>query len=379
MTSRSRVALWAVLGVAMFAGLSARYLHQTYVGAYNDDAYNIMAAKAISEGHYRSLTDPAGTPIRSLLPGYPLFLTAFVALLEPRWDALSWVSLFVFLSTGILLWRLLDGWVEASARNAIVLLWATHPYGWINSGAVMVDPFFLAVTLAFFLIARRALEADSPSFFQGIGLIVLALYAVSTRPHGLLLWGTLGLVFAMMRRKSGLAFWGGLTAGGIALALWGGGRSPAAGHTALFVESLSRLGGGASHVAHSLGRFAATLLSACVVPSLDVRGPVRPWVWIVAFPVAGLVGRGVHRRLSEGAVGGRRLAFVVAVFGLGICLLQGLWVTVDFRYFLPVLPWALFFMVEGARGLRVPGGKSFLRGGGWFFVWRDMRAPIPDG
>lgn len=363
MKNRTRATLWIALGVAVFAGLSARYLHHRYVGYYNDDAYNIMAAKAISQGHYRSLSDPGREPIRSLLPGYPIFLSAFVALVDPRWEALSWVSLFVFVLTVAMLWRLLDGWVDPSARDAIALLWATHPYGWINSGAVMADPFFLAVTLAFFLLARRALEGDSPTLFQGIGMFVLALFAVATRPHGLLLWGTLGLVTAMLRRKGGLALWGGMTAAGIVFLAWGLGRSPAAGHTALFVESLSRLGGGASHVIHSLARFAATLLGACVVPSLEVRGPVRPWVWVVAIPVAGLVGRGVHRRLSEGPVGGRRLAFAVAVFGLGVCLLQGLWATVDFRYFLPVLPWVLFFMVEGARGLRFPGGKGFLLGG----------------
>ena len=363
MKSRSRAALWAVLGVAAFAGLSARYLHHRYVGYYNDDAYNIMAAQAISEGHYRSLTDPGRAPIRSLLPGYPLFLAAFVALVEPRWELLPWVSLLVFVASGVMLWRLLDGWVDPSARDTVSLLWAAHPYGWISSGAVMADPFFLVVTLAFFLAARRVLEGDSPALFPQIGVFVWALLAVITRPHGVLLWGTLGLVSAMARRKNALWLWGGVTAAGLVLVAWGLGRSPAAGHTALFAESLSRLGGGFSDVIHSLGRFAARLLSACVVPSLDVRGPVRPWAWVVALAVAVLVGRGVRHRLSDGSVGGRRLAFAVAAFGLGVCLLQGLWTAVDFRYFLPVLPWVLFFMVEGVRDLRIPGGKKARLGG----------------
>ncbi len=351
-TFRVRPALGLLLGCGLFVFLAARHGGARFVGYYNDDAYNIMAAKALTEGHYRALNDPARGPIRSLLPGYPLFLAPFVTAVAPRWDRLSVLSLAVFGCSILLLWRLLTGWVTPAVRLAVTVLWAAHPYPWITSGAVMVDPFFLVVVLGVFLTMKRALAAGPGRPAASVALFLLSVYAVATRPHGVLVWGVLGLVAVVAPRRAWLKAW--IVISAIGLGVLGLGflkHSPAAGHASMFAESLARLGAGGGATGFQIRNFLGTLAVACVWPGLDVRSSPGFLSWALAAPVMVLAGVGVRRRLSQGPAVDRVLAFALSVFIIGVCLLQGLWAAVDFRYFLPVLPFVLFFVSEGVAAL----------------------------
>src|SRR5687767_4073973 len=131
------------LGLLAAALLYAALFPRFFVGYFSDDALYILAAKSLLTGRYVSLYLPDQPYLTQILPGYPLFLAPFVALVQPHWPWLKFLSVGLTLGSVLLLGKLLEPWMSTRVRWITMLLFAFNPTTVLGSGIVMSDPFYL--------------------------------------------------------------------------------------------------------------------------------------------------------------------------------------------------------------------------------------------
>lgn len=196
-----------VLAIAALYVLAALRLP---VGVINDDAANVLLARALLRGRW-AFPGGLGAPFE-FLPAFPLLLALPSALVGTHWGLLRVVPLaFAALS----LWltrRLARRWLSPGAAAAATLLTALTPALLGLSGLVLPYTAFLALSLALL----DGADAETPRAFAW--LCAGAAAAPLLRPQGVVLAGALALpLFHRRGAKPALVF---LACAAAPAALW---------------------------------------------------------------------------------------------------------------------------------------------------------------
>ncbi|PIR19192.1 MAG: hypothetical protein COV48_03345, partial [Elusimicrobia bacterium CG11_big_fil_rev_8_21_14_0_20_64_6] len=161
------------------------------VGEYNDDAVNILLARALRHGAF-SLPDGLGLPATYPPPGYPLLLAPLAWLAEPHWGALRFFGLAASALLVFATWRLARKILSEEWALAAALIVALNNVFLIYSGAVMPDILYAACSLL--LLSEFKENEKSPW-----RLAAAAGLAALLRPHGLILVASLALALGARR------------------------------------------------------------------------------------------------------------------------------------------------------------------------------------
>jgi hypothetical protein len=134
-------------------------LPRTPVGHALDDALYILGAQSLLTGHYTNLQLPWHPALTDPLPGFSLLISSVVAAVDPHWGLLKAVPLALTLFSCVMLWFLLESWVSAEIRAAVLTLFAFNPVTVNFAGLVVSEPAFLFFVLFVFL-QLETLSAD---------------------------------------------------------------------------------------------------------------------------------------------------------------------------------------------------------------------------
>jgi len=342
----------AFLGLLLLgAGLAAALLQPRYdVGFINDDASFVLLGKLLRDRLLALSGSDLGTTFGHFMPGYPLFLTPFVALCDPHWAWLRWTTAAVSLLTVYGWWRLLEGWLSADERRWVVLLYALHPLFIMCSGMVMADP-FLACLFVFALLGLRLVLEGAKGAWACALLCSMAAWAVWTKPIGVLLAVALTAALVSARawkalRWTAVFVWLPWAAAGLAAALRN--KTPTD-YLHYMVQGLASL----SHQSlwergySSFHKFILSYGLACPWP----RGPVLDLFGAALIAaVLYLCVKGLQSLLSKPAPE-RFVALAAWILLLGQGLVMSLWTVYSLRYALPMLALGLWFLVAGLQAV----------------------------
>lgn len=333
---------------------------RSYVGFLQDDAAFVLLSRKL-------LAALGGRPEPGLLagfshflPGYPLFLAPFTALLAPHWAWLRWTSAGLALLTVYGLWRLAGGWLTGGQRRWAVLLYAVHPLLLMNSGVVMADPFLACLFVYGLLGLRLALEGGGAWTYAL--LFGASLWAAAAKPIGLLLplAATAGLAAARSRKGLLLAaglLW--LPLAAAALYASAGNGAPTDYLPALLRGLASLNQQGAWERLYGLFHFYVLTFGLAVPlprgPFYDAAGAV------LASGVLYLLWKGLRGLLSQ-AHAARYAALSASLLLLGQFLVMAFWTARSERYALPMLPLLVLFIVPGVCAALRPMAARVLLG-----------------
>lgn len=321
--------IW-VLGLALVPlGLAP----QGYVGMENDDALYVLAARALSEGHYRLWFLPGAARLTNATPGFPALL------LPAEWiggEGWLWHQLLsaLFLAMAVVL---VGRWAQRRFAPGLALaltaLFALNPLVLSRTGIVMPEPAFLLITLLILENLNRS------GIVVGSGL--LAAYLV--RPAALPLWLAVWAQAALRRKWSQLP--GAVLiplAGLAAWTLWcrpGGGVQEAR-EWSVFHDSVH------------LGRLALANASAfmaawgqTVLPLPWARGSAALWTGglLSGLMILGLI-RGFRRDPADSA----------RLFLAGSLVMHLFWPWWYERYLIPLLPFLWATLLEAFPSVKEP-------------------------
>lgn len=335
-----------LLFIALTIAIAARAA--PYVGAYSDDAAYIANALALLHGHF---SDPSALYAgihNQYWPGYSLALAPWVALVKPHWSLLRIPSIGAMLLAGLLLTAIARRYVRGWPLIVICAAFFLHPLTLNLAPAVLSEPLFTACVLFFFIGLDRQLKA--PTLVRLVGLAVLLGATVLVRPTGVALYGGVVAAYVALRR-----YREGLTLTAVSLAVWGFfplcqtlvmHQPPV--YVGLWRTSWTFFAG---HVGHHLARIFVLLFGHAILGARLPHTPTAtPWACLGAALAALICAWGIRdawRRVPEQ----RGLTCAMAGFVLAYVLLHGLYLSIDTRYFLPVLPCTLFFFALGGIAL----------------------------
>jgi hypothetical protein len=328
-------------GAALAAGAGVLALHALSgrghaFGFATDEAVFVRLALALRGGSY-AFPGPFGGPVTDPLPGYPALIAPFVAVLAPRWQDLWFLGLAATLACAWLSWRLARRLLEPRAAAAVGLLVALSPTLVAQSGAVLPDAAFAALSAGAFLILDG--DRGGPGSFWA--LASLGGLAAVVRPYGALLPAALALGVALRRGP------------GAGAALLGVSLTPLAACLARNVLVAGVATNYASHWSQQLaaagaGRWAARERAAAA--AVLGRGALGLAEWPdapaaaagLAFAAAAALGA---RRLARGAK--RPVVAALAAFSLALLATHMTWSFAVPRYALPLLA-PLWILAAGA-------------------------------
>ena len=331
--------------VAAAAG-AVLFHNRSYVGFVHDDASFVLLAQKIFAALSGKPVPGLAASFSHFLPGYPVFLTPFVALLEPHWGWLRWTTAGVSLLTVYGLWRLLADWLPEEERRWVVLLCAVHPLFLMDSGLVMADPFLSCLFVYGLLGLRLVLEGGgAPAYALLFGA---AVWAAAAKPIGILLPAavTAGLLAAGEKKALRLAaafIWLPL----LAAALYAVHRNNTP------TDYVSYMLQGLASLAHQgawdrlYGLFYTFVLQYGLAYPLP-RGPYFDiFGTLLISGVLYLCGKGISALLS-GAAKTRFVALSACLLLIGQGLVMTLWTFYSERYALLMLPLGLLFLAAGS-------------------------------
>jgi len=207
----SRVSLyWILAGSALlYVLLNPQYR----TGVLNDDAVYVLGARSFwKSSAVQSLILKPDYP----MPGLPVVLAPFIKLVEPNWTALEWIPILASVLSVFLLWKWASRTVSPMQALVAVCLFAFNPLVSAYSGIVMPPVFYTAAALTSFLLMSTLLEKFDARQALALGLIMG--WGCLVRPEGVLLLVCVSVPLAL--RKSGrknlfvaalpVAFWAGL-------------------------------------------------------------------------------------------------------------------------------------------------------------------------
>jgi tetratricopeptide (TPR) repeat protein len=359
MIRRINVAAWRkvayALIVALAVGLYLALWPRYSVGHFNDDASAILAAKSILSSQYVHLQMPDHPPLKDPLPGFPLLLAPWVAVLQPHWEALKIVSLLCTLLLGCMFWKLLSEWTRPATRLALTSLMLLNPVVAFQSVTVMSEAFFVLVVVVAFWLTRRSLEQDSWGLAMGASL--MAGMAALIRPQGIFLAPAVGIAFVLYHRwhralftmAMGLLIPGLFWLRNIFFSSFSDSYSDLWMPRLLYLARHSdALAAQAKNVLESL--FVQTLLGGSDSKTLAVQLSYG----VLATGVIGIIFYGVLQLNREQSVRSA-VAGAMGVFLIALVMLQSVWLAVTARYFTALLPGLFVFLGIGLDALRKRG------------------------
>ena len=301
-----------------------------FLGAENDDALYVLAARALAEGHYRMWFLPGRPPFTDTTPGFPALMAPSALLAPDNFLAHQMLAAF-YLALAVAAAAL---WFRRrfSVFAAVVLgaAFAFNPLVLSRAGVVMPE--------AAFLLAVFAVLALLPGSGLKTGGALLAAYLI--RPAALPLWGAVWISLALQKRRRDL--WGAVAVPVAGFALWSlwaraGGGVQEAKELPLLAGAL-RDGRGLELIASNLRQFAATWGQTLL-----------PLPWAKSAVPATIAGGGIAAAAVWGI--GRRLradrADAVSWFLIGSLAMHALWPWWYERYLVALLPFLLAAAAEG--------------------------------
>ncbi len=345
------------------------------VGYFSDDALYILAARSILQGKYVALQIPVHPPLNDPLPGFPLLLSPFVALLQPQWDSLKFISLLLTLGSVYFLWRLARVWLDLRPALAATAIFALNAETARWSVTVLSEPAFIFMGLGSLLWLYRLLQHGGKSW-EAWGLGLLLGWISLVRPQGIVF--TLGASAALYAAKDwkrlarivpvSLGIWSAVLLRNYHL------THSVTGYVSSLQESLAM--GIETWLRHGV-RVIKTLL-------IDMYGaaiPMPPGLgWILRLGLGGgiffLGTRGVRRLLKRPSKN-RPLGLAIGVSAGAYLFVHMFWHTTEPRYFLPLLPFMTLFLVSGWQELAAPWkNRIAVMGGGLLLIFYAANAAL---
>ncbi|HAM36092.1 MAG TPA: hypothetical protein DEB40_11675 [Elusimicrobia bacterium] len=349
---------WLLLAAGIFYGA---LLSRLYVGYFNDDAQYIVLARSLLQGRYCALGLAGSPPEISFPPGFPMLLAPFVWLLAPHWDWLRLIPAALTLFSGLIVWKVFDGWLRPGVRLAAVALFLFNPVTAQLSGSIMSDVGLLFASALVFWGLRQACALGASFSPWALGAILV--WTAWLRPVGALFAAAAAPFLARARgwKAAAQAIVPAVALCGV-LAVR---NRLAAGEVTTYAsywrETLSQIFSGGMGFWDNWHRAAYLLLGHCL---LGARLPHGGWgIWAsmgLIVAAAGLAAAGwtdlLRRRPAREATAAMGLAV------LGCFFVQAVWPVMDSRYFLPLLPWMTVFLVQGWASLcgRLPRSRAGL-------------------
>jgi len=341
--------LLIILAASVYAALAPRF----YVGYFGDDARDILAARSLLHGSYSDWQQPSHPPLNFPLPGFPLLLAPWTALLV---RALGWLRLIPILSTlGSLFFlrKLFEPHFSTSAAfSACMALFAFNPATLAYSTFVISDASYL-----FFMAWVLVLYCDEPQpqtggkkWLLGGALACVALL----RPEGMILM--LAIFMARLSERHWKSAVVALSLPGIGLGSWFLRNVKAtgtiSGYSSLWAEAFTFLRAGFwpwFSYEKELGQ--KLFLDLILGISMPVVGSFQAALAsVIVLLVIVVLARGIWRTAHVAEV--PRWFLVTSLYTCGHLLLHAVWPAADPHYLWPLLPFLLFFIVQGAsRGM----------------------------
>jgi len=328
------------------------YAHAYYVGYFIDDAAYINGARSLLHGRYVELATPDHGPIQYFLPGFPLFLTPFVALVAPHWALLKWVSIVLTLATGLLLMRLAEPWLNSAFLWALSATYLFNRTIAFASPWVMSDMFFTFLALAIFLVLRRLDESSSP-YFSECFLGALLGWIVIVRPMGLILVLAVGISlirFCQIGAALRILAFPSIMSGAVLLFKSHTGQF-SSGYWPLWRQSFAFL---ADRPAMFLDNFNRVTNLFFVMAAWGIRLPYSPLGLSVNLAIAMILGAIAwqgYNHLKNLSPKDHAVSTAIVLFLAGYYSVHVFWPAIAGRYALPVLPFFLTFIFAGVYRL----------------------------
>jgi hypothetical protein len=338
---------WRAAAATAVGALYVLAARATPVGAAEDDALQLLLARSVRHGAFAF---PDGTPANDPLPGFAALISLPATLVDPRWDVLKIIGLLSAAAAIYLTWKLARRFLDENWALLAAGLVALNPLTVTYGALILPDLPYLALSL--FLFDRMA----EPGFSSSALMIAAAAGATLLRPHGAWLVLCLGLGLAATKgaRKAAAFALPAL----VPLALWTARNRWLTGSGSGYLLNM-RAETAALAVPRIAVLHAAGLLAAMGGDGLLTAGRM--------LPLAGLTAAGAAA-LALAAFGAVKLvrkndprAFAIAAYAVCLCAQHLLWMALEPRYVLPLLPFAwILILAAAAPFLKAKSAPAFL-------------------
>lgn len=321
-------------------------LRRFFVGFWSDDARDILAAQSILQGHYAFLQLPGHPPANFPLPGFPLLLAPWVALVAPHWGGLKLLSI-LFSGAGLgLAYTLWGKDLSVTGRLLFATILALNPNTIALSTQVLADAPYLFLLMSALFLLSRADRADPWT----LGLyIASSAWAAWTRPEGYGL--LLALLWTWSPEKRSPYRWGTAIALGLGVLplVWNHHRTGSfIGYESLARDSLPTLIHQPFVVIQNLG-FVLKSLSLEILCGVDFT-PMSTLghllVWGGSGILLGLMTLGFTAWMRADSVS-KPLRLATGLYLLFHLGLHTFWLARHPHYLWPLLPLVAFFFCRG--------------------------------
>jgi hypothetical protein len=346
-TVRNTASILLLAAPFYIAGLLRNYIGITY-----DDSKYILIAKSLLAGHYVALDLPGLPPLNYHLPGFSLFLVPFVWLIQPSWVWLKLIPLILTFVNGVLFWYWLEGRTSDARRTLIVAVYTVNHVTVMGSGVLMAEPLFLCLV---FLIMGQLFRQSTTTARDWVCGGLLA-YSISVRPEGIALCLSLALSFLWIHQKDRFkrVLSLSLLSGGVGLALMGLTTHEWPGYVLHWTQNLKEMNGVSHIIRLTLDLIAGSFLALPMPTSYTL------FLFGISLSIAAttVILFGLKRFLS------RKESPEESIAVIGFCLfyffIHALWPVIDSRFYLPLVPFLIFFFTEGLQEMTwIP--KTFAR------------------
>lgn len=336
--------IWAGVIIASAAVLYGLTAGRFAVGAANDDAEYVLAARFLARARFSPAALFDGEGLRERQPGFPMLLAPFAAAAQPPFTGLRLIPLLLSLLSCGLFWLELRDRAPPSVGLLLLALFAFNPGVVAYSGKLMSESLFVAQTLLGFVLLRQVAERGGAA--RSCVLALVLSWAALTRGEGIALIAAAALALVYEKRWRELAVC--LAIPALVLALYHAGdallrRAPGF-YADFWMKTWPALAATSGFGLRHLARMVRMLVLDCALacPAEGLIGDLLVLSGII------LLGRGLlslgrpPRRPAGRDVG-------LAAFFCAYGALHAIWPVADPRFFLVLLPWVLVLAWEGLR------------------------------
>lgn len=340
--------------------LYALSINAYFVGFFNDDAFYLIGARALTHGHYVELNQPGYPPLVNYWPGYSMLLMPITAVFKN--SNLPHQIFSILLCLGALIFLSLATKKELTpfSRISFLVLAGISPLVISLSGTILSDiPYFTLTCLIMWWIQKIWNKGSISKWFLlafSIGFLVLI------RPVGITMAMAVGLILLIEKRwRLGVmcllvpAFFGGL----------------------FYLRNYLLMGIGTHYLSEMSGPYFGQMGLTKLVGSWWINLKYYLYHLFVHnfFRWPNVPGRGILVFLTVilgvtsvilGIIQARqkRLAQILIIYLIFYGLIHLSWPKQSGRYLLPLVPIVLYFFIEGlARLDGIFGAKKILLGG----------------
>lgn len=304
----------------------------TYVGYYNDDAAYILLAKALIQNEgYVSIQFPHSPLHRLYPPGFPIFLTPFVAIAGKNYELLKWVTIITTAAGILFCYFLFKSKLPRFFLWSLLIFLSTNTFIMVRSISVMSDLLFLLLSICFFIILSRY-ETKNPHSLFSLLLGCIVMISATVRVVGFLL--IIPIILSGLRLKDAkLIIYGLLPATILLVAASSNGWLEAYStfpSTPLFLKvNILK-----ENLAYYLSEIIKTILGEHLM-ELPLN-KIRIFLWLLYIPIG--IGFILHWKKEEKTWGIYCLIYLITISFFSLR---------DPRLLLPIIPFLYYFLFKG--------------------------------